>query len=101
MSTALAIIEDETKGLDVDRIIIELESLRAAIAAVDAKIDRYAAESEAKIGAFWSQTWPTSQKTVEDHERRLRDLERRVWVATGGAAILGAILSRLLASVSS
>lgn len=29
---------------------------------------------------------------VQDHERRLRVLEQRVWQAAGGAAALGAVL---------
>ncbi|PTU56417.1 hypothetical protein DBB34_09145 [Sphaerisporangium cinnabarinum] len=29
---------------------------------------------------------------VQDHERRLRVLEQRVWQAAGGAAALGAII---------
>lgn len=29
---------------------------------------------------------------VEDHERRIRVLEQRVWQAAGGAAALGAII---------
>lgn len=29
---------------------------------------------------------------VEDHERRIRTLEQRVWQAAGGAATLGAVI---------
>ena len=35
-------------------------------------------------------------RMVDDHEQRLRDLERKVWGAAGVATVLGAILSQLI-----
>jgi hypothetical protein len=33
------------------------------------------------------------ERNLFDHEKRLRMLERRMWVVAGGAAVVGAIVS--------
>jgi len=35
-------------------------------------------------------------RMVDDHEQRIRDLERKVWGAAGIATVLGAVLSQLI-----
>jgi len=34
---------------------------------------------------------------IEDHENRLRDVERKVWRAAGAASILGVLVGSLIA----
>jgi len=36
-------------------------------------------------------------RIVEDHEQRLRDLEKRVWSAAGIATVLGVVISQIIA----
>ena len=35
-------------------------------------------------------------RQVQDHEARIRSLERLVWIASGGAAIIGALGTKAL-----
>lgn len=106
MTAALVVLPAESGPSedDVDRIMTRLDELAGEIAAVRAEaasiaaaLAKYAGESEAKISVFWAQTWPMLERQVQDHEKRVRDLERRVWVASGAAALLGAAVSKLLA----
>ena len=36
------------------------------------------------------------EKELRDHEFRLRNLERRMWIVAGAAAVIGAIASAML-----
>lgn len=36
------------------------------------------------------------ERNMKDHEVRIRNLERRIWMATGGAAAIGAAVSYLM-----
>lgn len=36
------------------------------------------------------------ERNMKDHEIRIRNLERRIWMATGGAAAIGAAVSYLM-----
>lgn len=38
-------------------------------------------------------------RMVDDHEKRLRDLERKVWASAGAATVLGAVLSQLITMI--
>lgn len=38
---------------------------------------------------------PSIRKDVDDHESRIRSLERKVWIAAGAAALLGVFGSKL------
>jgi hypothetical protein len=44
---------------------------------------------KSKIDAFLSRT--------DDHETRLRSLERRVWIASGAAAVVGGTIAQVIA----
>lgn len=35
-------------------------------------------------------------RMVDDHEQRLRDLEKRVWSAAGIATVLGVVISQII-----
>jgi hypothetical protein len=36
------------------------------------------------------------ERNINDHEVRIRNLERRIWMAMGGAAAIGALVSYLM-----
>lgn len=36
------------------------------------------------------------ERNMKDHEIRIRNLERRIWMAMGGAAVIGAAVSYLM-----
>lgn len=36
------------------------------------------------------------ERNIKDHEIRIRNIERRIWMAMGSAAAIGAIVSYLL-----
>jgi len=36
------------------------------------------------------------ERNIKDHEIRIRNIERRIWMATGSAAAIGALVSYLL-----
>jgi len=36
------------------------------------------------------------ERNIKDHEVRIRNIERRIWMATGSAAAIGALVSYLL-----
>ncbi len=40
------------------------------------------------------------EKELRDHELRLRNLERRMWVVAGAAAVIGAIASALYTAMN-
>lgn len=38
-------------------------------------------------------------RMVDDHEERIRDLERKVWGAAGIATVLGVVISQLITTL--
>lgn len=38
---------------------------------------------------------PAHGKTLDDHETRIRSLERKVWLAAGAAAVIGGTVGNL------
>jgi hypothetical protein len=44
---------------------------------------------------------PTHAKTLDDHEGRIRALERKVWLAAGAAAVIGGVAGKFLPLLSS
>lgn len=40
------------------------------------------------------------ERNIKDHEMRIRALEKRIWMAAGGAGVVGAIIATLWQIVS-
>lgn len=69
------------------RIFESLDSIKTDIATVRTDVAVIKASS------------PTVQTTLADHERRLRALETRVWLAVGGFGLIAAASPWLLAYI--
>lgn len=40
------------------------------------------------------------ERNIKDHEMRIRALEKRIWMAAGGAGVVGAVIATLWQIVS-
>lgn len=69
-------------------LLTKLDALTAAVSNVDRKVDPLPAAIV------------DIRSDVSDHEGRLRNLERRIWVATGGSAVVGAVIGWVLQVVT-
>lgn len=57
------------------------------------------ADHEARIRALESERHPEHQVRLNDHETRLRRVERSVWVAAGACAAAGGVLGSILGPI--
>ena len=80
---------------DQTNIIVQIASDQGKILQKVEDIERRMTSIEIKLGSdtVTKETFIAMKEDATDQEQRIRDLEKKMWTATGSAGILGGVIS--------
>lgn len=79
-------------------IIVQIASDQGKILQKVEDIERRMTSIEIKLGSdtVTKETFIAMKEDATDQEQRIRDLEKKMWTATGSAGILGGVISIII-----